>query len=137
MKNIRAIRQTPAFSLIEILIVIIVIVILSSLLIPQITSVREGAQVSVARQQQAELQTALGNWAVAQSSESGGLAAARAAYTGTKLALLQGYLQASTYASLSASGDNVTSDALNAANAYLQFSAWPLDGEPTVQWINR
>ncbi len=129
-------RQATAFSLIEILIVVVVIVILSSLLIPQITRVKEGAQISVARQQQTELQTALGNWIVAQSSGPGGLAAARAAYTGTKLSLLQDYLQAGTYAALSASGDNVTSAALDGANAHLQFSAWPLDGQPTVDWIN-
>lgn len=130
-------RNCSGFSLIEILIVIAVIAILSSLLIPQITQVKEGAQVSVARQQQVELQTALGNWVVANSSESGGLAAARAAYTGTKLALLQDYLQASTYASLTGSGDAVTSAALDSANASLQFSAWPLDGEPSVQWVNQ
>ncbi len=129
-------QRATAFSLIEILIVIIVIVILSSLLIPQISRVRESAQISVARQQQTELQTALGNWIVAQSSRPGGLAAARAAYTGTKLSLLQSYLQAGTYASLSGSGDNVTSAALDGANAHLQFSAWPLDGQPTVDWIN-
>lgn len=130
-------HRRAAFSLVEILIVIVVIVILSSLLIPQISRVKEGAQISVARQQQAELQTALGNWVVAQSSQPGGLAAARAAYTGTKLTLLQNYLQAATYASLSGSADSVTSAALDSANARLQFSAWPLDGQPTVDWVNK
>ena len=136
MSDSRGHRQATAFSLIEILIVIAVIAILSSLLIPQISRVKESAQISVARQQQTELQTALGNWVVAQSSGSGGLAAARAAYTGTKLSLLQNYLQAGTYASLSGSGDTVTSAALSAANAHLQFSDWPLDGQPTVDWVN-
>lgn len=138
MRDSRGHRQATAFSLIEILIVVAVLVILSSLLIPQITRVKEGAQISVARQQQAELQTALGNWIVAQSSRPGGLAAARAAYTGTKLSLLQDYLQAGTYASLSGSGDTVTSAALDSANAYLQFSDWPSSGhQPIVEWKNK
>ena len=71
MRRIRGRLDPSAFSLVEILIVIVVIVILSSLLIPQITRVKEGAQVSVARQQQVEIQTALGNWIAAKSSEPG------------------------------------------------------------------
>ena len=99
---------------------------------------RQSAHQALARQQQAELQSALGSWVVAKSSGPGGLAAARAAYSGTKLSLLQNYLQTSTYASLSGSGDTVTSAALDSANAYLQFSAWSVGGQqPTVQWINR
>jgi len=125
------------FHLIELLIVIAVIAILSALLIPQIKDVRENAQTSIARQQQAELQTALGNWIIAKSSGPGGLAAARSAFNGTKLALLQGYLQEGTYSSLSGNGDTVTSAALDGANAYLQFSSWSSDQQPTVQWINR
>lgn len=136
MRNhIGACRWT-AFSLIEILIVIVVIIILSSLLIPQITRVKESAQISVARQQQAELQTALGSWVAAKSAEPGGLAAARAAYTGSKLTLLRNYLQESTYNSLSGSGDTVTSAALDSVNASLEFSDWPLGGQPTVEWKN-
>lgn len=133
----RATHRSIGFSLIELLVVIVVLVILSSLLIPQITRVKEGAQDSIARQQQVELQTALGNWIAAKSSEPGGLAGARAAYTGTKLALLQNYLQAATYASLSGSGDTVTSAALSGANAHLEFSAWPSGGQPTVNWVNQ
>ncbi len=131
-----ALHGTRGFSLVEILIVIVVIVILSSLLIPQISKVKEGAQVSIARQQQVELQTALGNWIAAKSGEPGGLAEARAAYTaGPKLALLQNYLQAATYASLTNSGDTVTSAALNSANAQLEFSDWPVaEHQPIVEW---
>ncbi len=137
MTNGPGTQECSGFSLIEILIVIVVIVILSSLLIPQITQVKEGAQDSIARQQQVELQTALGNWIAAKSSEPGGLAGARAAYTGNKLALLQNYLQAATYASLSGSGDTVTSAALSGANARLEFSAWASGGQPTVNWVNQ
>jgi len=126
------------FSLVEVLVVIAVIGIVSALVLPQVMNVQSSASVSLARQQQAELQTALGNWIVAKSSGPGGLAAARSAYTGTKLALLQNYLQESTYASLAGSGDTVSSAALDSANAYLQFSAWSVGGQqPSVQWINR
>ena len=128
---------SKGFSLVEILLVVAIVALLSALLIPQVSNIRNGASLSVARQQQAELQTALGNWIVARSSGPGGLAAARAAYTGTKLALLQNYLQEATYSSLSGSGDTVTSAALDSANAYLQFSSWSVGQQPTVQWINR
>ena len=134
------IRATRAFSLVEILVVVAIITVLSSLLLPTILGTRKTAHEQVARQQQAELQTALSNWIIAQSSGSGGLAAARAAYNetgGAKLQLLQNYLQAATYSSLSGSGDTVGSAALDSAGAYLQFSDWTSGGQPTVQWINR
>lgn len=126
------------FSLVELLIVIAVLAILSALVIPQILRVRESAHLSTARQQQVELQTALGNWIVSQSSASGGLAAAKSAYTGNKLALLQNYLQPATYAALTGSGDDVSSAALEGAHAKLQFSSWPAGGgQPSVLWVNK
>ncbi len=130
-------RPEGAFSLVEMLVIIAVIAILSAVLIPQVFNLRSAAQVTTARQQQAELQTALGNWIVAKSSGPGGLAAAREAYTGTKLALLQGYLQEGTYSALSGDGDNVSSAALDGARAYLLFSSWSVGQQPTVQWVNR
>jgi type II secretory pathway pseudopilin PulG len=133
----RSSAKVAALSLVELLIVIAVIAILTSLLIPYISPMQRSTQEAVARQQQAQLQTALDNWIVARSSASGGLAAARAAYTGTKLALLQNYLQEATYASLSGNGDTVSSAALDGANASLQFSSWNVGQQPTVQWINR
>lgn len=119
------------------LVAIAVVGILSAVLIPQVFNLRSAAQVSTARQQQAELQTALGNWIVAKSSGAGGLAAARTAYTGTKLALLQSYLQEATYSALSGEGDNVTSAALDGAKAYLRFSSWNVGQQPIVEWVNR
>lgn len=130
-------RHYAAFSLVEVLVVVAVLGIMAALLIPYISPMRRGTQEAVARQQQAQLQTALDNWVVATSGGPGGLAAARAAYTGTKLALLQNYLQAATYANLYGDGDTVTSTALDAAGAYLQFSSWSTGQQPTVQWINR
>lgn len=124
-------------SLVEVLLVVALLGIVASLLIPYISPVRGSASQQIARQQQAQLQTALNNWVVATSGGPGGLAAARTAYTGTKLALLQNYLQTATYANLSGNGDTVTSAALDGANAYLQFSSWSTGQQPTVQWINR
>jgi len=128
------------FSLVEILLVVAVIAVISSILIPFFSPIRGAASGQVARQQQAELQTALSSWVIAQSGGPGGLAAARAAYngaTGPKLQLLQNYLQAATYSSLSGSGNAVTSSALASANAYLEFSEWIAGGQPTVQWFNQ
>jgi prepilin-type N-terminal cleavage/methylation domain-containing protein len=129
------------FSLLEILLVIALIAIISGLLIPEILGMRNQAQLVTARQQQAELQTALGNWIVAKSGDTGGLAGARAVYSshsGNKLQLLQNYLQAGTYAALVGNGDNVTSSALTGAKAYLRFSTWSAGGEqPNMEWINQ
>lgn len=136
----KGVATRAGFSLVEILVVVAILGTLAALLLPYISPVRGAASQQVARQQQAELQTALGNWIVAQSSGSGGLAAARAAYNGaagSKLQLLEKYLQTATYSGLSGSGNNVTSTALDNANAYLQFSDWTSGGQPTVQWINR
>lgn len=136
-----SLKSCKGMSLIEVLLVVALIGILGSLLIPYISPVRGSASQQIARQQQAEIQTALGNWIVAQSSGPGGLAAARAAYSshsGAKLQLLQNYLQPATYATLSGTGDNVTSSALTGANAYLQFSSWSTASQqPMVQWINQ
>ena len=128
------------FSLVEILIVVAVIGILLVMAISYVLGTAQYAKQVTARQQQAELQTALGNWIVARSSEPGGLAAARTAYSGAggaKLQLLQAYLQEATYASLKGIGDTVTSPALDGVNAYLQFSSWNSGQQPNVQWITR
>jgi prepilin-type N-terminal cleavage/methylation domain-containing protein len=134
-------RAHPAagLSLVEMLLVIAILGIIASLLIPYVSPMRGAASTQIARQQQAELQTALGSWIAAASSGPGGLAAARSAYgsAGGKLALLQNYLQPATYASLSGSGSTVTSAALTAAGASLQFSSWGVSGAPTVNWVGQ
>jgi prepilin-type N-terminal cleavage/methylation domain-containing protein len=123
-------------SLVELLVVIAIIAVLATLVIPNISSIRGGTNQAVARQQQAELQTALGSWAAAASAGPGGLAAARTAYNnaGSKLGLLQDYLQPATYAALTGSGSSVSSAALTASGASLQFSAWSVGGSPSVNW---
>ena len=125
-------------TLIELLIVIAVLAVLATLLIPYISPMQRATHETVARQQQVALQTALGNWISATSSQPGGLAGARSAYIGasSKLALLQSYLQPATYTALTANGNNVTSAALSGAGASLQFSDWGVGATPTVNWIN-
>jgi len=126
------------FSLVELLIVIAVIAVMATLMLPLVSGQRQSGQMVVARQQQAALQTALGNWVAAQSSLGGGLAAARNAYaTNTdKRAMLQNYLQPGTYAALQGNGSKVTSQALTASGASLHFSGWAVGGSPSIIWSN-
>jgi len=119
------------------LVVIAVIAIISAVLLPYVSPMRRASSEQIARQQQAELQTALGSWIAAASAGPGGLAAARTVYESppsSKLALLQNYLQPATYAAFSGSGNTVTSAALSAAGTSLQFSSWGVGGYPSVNW---
>ncbi len=127
-------HPASGMSLIELLVVVAIVAILSALLVPNIGPMRGATSTQIARQQQAELQTALGAWIAAESAKPGGLAAARAAYGSGSLDLLANYLQPATYANLSGSGSAVTSEALNEAGASLQFSAWG-SGGPSVNWV--
>jgi prepilin-type N-terminal cleavage/methylation domain-containing protein len=125
------------FSFFESLVVVAMLGIIATLLITYVSPMRETTSIQVARQQQAELQTALGAWIAAASSGPGGLAAARGSYSGagSKLGLLQAYLQPATYAALSGSGSSVSSEALAEAGASLQFSSWGVDNSPSVNWV--
>lgn len=118
--------------------VIAVIGVMLTMAIAYVVGAARTAKQTTARQQQAQLQTALGNWITAASSQSGGLAEARSTYSSTanKLTLLQNYLQATTYANLQGSGDTVTSAALTASGASLQFSSWTVGGSPSIIWVN-
>ena len=137
MDKVRKITTQNGLSLVELLIVIAIIAILATLVIPNVSSIRGATSEAVARQQQAELQTALGAWISASSAGPGGLAAARGAYNGagSKLGLLQNYLQPATYAALSGNGSSVSSEALAEAGASLQFSSWAVDSAPSVNWV--
>ena len=125
------------FSFFESLVVVAMLGVIATLLITYVSPMRETTSIQVARQQQAELQTALGAWIAATSSGPGGLAAARGSYNGagSKLGLLQAYLQPATYAALTASGSGVSSEALTEAGASLQFSSWGVDDSPSVNWV--
>lgn len=136
--NLAKRHGAEAFSLVEILVVVALIGILAAVALPYVSQITGQSSYLVARQQQAELQAALGNWIVAQSSQPGGIAAARDTYaTNNKIASLRDYLQASTYDSLSWNGTSVTTGALNAANAYLRFSSWSATNQPIVEWVSK
>jgi len=137
----RAPEATKAFSLVEVIIVVAVIGILATFIISSLSGSSEYANMVVARQEQAELQTALGNWIVATSSQPGGLAEARHQYTNeaNKLLLLSNYLQDATYQRLrlTSTGAVVRSPALTASKARLEFSSsWSATDAPSVNWIN-
>ena len=106
------------FSFFELLVVVAMLGVIATLLITYVSPMRETTSIQVARQQQAELQTALGAWIAATSSGPGGLAAARGSYNGagSKLGLLQAYLQPATYAALSGSGSSVSSNSSNCSS---------------------
>ena len=119
--------RTKAFSLIELLIVIAVIGIIGSLVLTSVTNAARDSNMVIARQQQVVLQEALNAWIIANSSGNVGLESTRQAYNaGNKLALLQGFLQKSTYDHFVpySSGNSVGSDAMEKAGVSLQFSSW-------------
>ena len=127
------------FSLVEALIVVSVIAVIATLVIVSIAGTADRASTIVARQQQAELQSALGAWIASAASGSNGLAGARQRYNdeANKLSLLSDYLQTDTFARLSNSGTEVDSTALSESRAKLYFSArWEAGDVPSVTWSN-
>lgn len=126
-------KSTPGFSLVEILLVVAVIGILSALAVSYVGGASDSSRLLVARQQQVQLQTALDAWISAQSSGTGGLGGAKAAYSTnatTMLAALGPYLRDPSI--FSASGGSVSSAALAALGKSLQFSSWTDNSYPKV-----
>lgn len=125
-----------AFTLIELLVVITVIGIMSALVITSITNAAQDSRWTVARQQQATLQTALNSWIAAQKS----ISSARATYGSNnaqgKLALLSNYLQPETFADFSSNSTTTTvgSSVLDKINHHLSFSTWTATNQPAVQF---
>jgi prepilin-type N-terminal cleavage/methylation domain-containing protein len=121
------------FSLVELLITIAVIGIVSGFAISQMQGGNQQARLTVARQQQMQLQNALDSWIVAQSSGSAGLAGAKAAYTSDANAMLSAvspYLRDPGI--FNASNGGISSDALAGIGKSLQFSAWSSSSYPKV-----
>lgn len=134
--------RQQGFSLVELLVTIAVIAILTGLVITSISNAAGDARMVTARQQQAVLQDALNAWISAASSGAGSLSSAQATYSAAttpaaKLALLQNYLQADSYAHFTANSTatQIRSDAMTKAGVYLQFSAWVGTGYPSVEMI--
>lgn len=126
--------NSGAFSLIELLVVICVIGILSALIIASISNASRDSRWTVARQQQATLQTALNAWVTTNTS----IASARAIYNGTdasgKLAMLSNYLQPESFADFlsNSASSSVRSRILNQLGYGLTFSEWNLTNQPSV-----
>lgn len=121
------------FSLVELLVVVAAIAIFSGLAISYVGGASESSRLVVARQQQVQLQTALDAWIAAQSSGTGGLAAAKSAYSSSASAMLSAlapYLREPGI--FSASGGGVSSSALSGAGKTLQFSSWSDGSYPKV-----
>jgi prepilin-type N-terminal cleavage/methylation domain-containing protein len=130
----RNLLNSRAFSLIELLVVICVIGILSALIIASISNASRDSRWTVARQQQATLQTALNAWVTTNTS----IASARAIYNGTdasgKLAMLSNYLQPESFADFlsNSTSSSVRSRILNQLGYGLTFSEWNLTNQPSV-----
>lgn len=130
-------NQSRAFTLVEILVVILAIGILSGLAISYVGGASEQASTVVARQQQAQLQSALDSWITAQSSGTAGLASARSLYSTDaevmfpEIAL---YLRDATnvffFPTNGVSG--VSSDSLARIKKVLTFSDWADGSYPRI-----
>jgi len=123
----------PAFSLPELLVVVAAIAILSGLAISYVGGASENSRLLVARQQQVQLQTALDAWIVKASSGTGGLAAAKSAYSSDASAMLSTlapYLREPGI--FNVSGGGVSSAALSGTGKTLQFSSWTDGSYPKV-----
>lgn len=117
----------------EILVVILAIGILSGLAISYVGGASEQASTVVARQQQAQLQSALDSWITARSSGTAGLASAKSLYsTDAEVMLpeLSLYLRDPDIFRVSAEG--VSSDSLAKIGRALQFSTWDEGSYPKV-----
>lgn len=127
------VHHLPGFSLVELLVVVAAIAIFSGLAISYVGGASESSRLVVARQQQVQLQTALDAWIAARSSGTGGLAAAKSAYSSSASAMLSAlapYLREPGI--FSASGGGVSSSALSGAGKTLQFSSWSDGSYPKV-----
>jgi prepilin-type N-terminal cleavage/methylation domain-containing protein len=133
-------KHLRGFSLVEMLITIMVIGILTGFIITSISNASSDARTVIARQQQAVLQEALNAWVAASSSGTSSLTTvtttyANAATATAKLALLQNYLQAGTYAELTnnSTTSRVQSDAMKKSGVWLEFSGWTTASYPMVE----
>ena len=132
--------RASAFTLIELLLVIAVIGIMSALIVAAITNTASDARMVLARQQQAVFQEALNAWISSASSGTNSLQDARTTYNNqataaAKLALIQDYLDPSTYSHFTGFTTNTAqlqSDAMRKEGVYLQFTSWATNAYPRV-----
>lgn len=114
--------------------------VMASLVITAISNAAFDSRDVLARQQQAVVQQALNSWIARNSSGNLDLATARTAYNGAatglaKLALLQPYLDTSTYEHLTnftTNANQIASDAMIRNGLYLEFTTWDTNTYPRV-----
>ena len=113
---------------------------MSALIVAAISNTSSDARMVLARQQQAVFQEALNAWISSASSGTNSLQDARTTYNNqptalAKLALIQNYLDPSTYAHFTEYTTNAAllqSDAMRKEGAYLQFTSWATNAYPRV-----
>lgn len=124
-----------AFTFTEILLVIAIIGIMSAIVLTTVGNATQDSRLTVARQQQVALQTALNAWIAGQASTNT-ISTVRSTYTAAtdKLTLLTAYL-GSNSVTFSNSSNQVRTDALQKSGKYLTFSTWTTNTFPIVNML--
>lgn len=133
-------RRRRAFTLVELLFVIAIIAIMASLVISAFSNASADAREVLIRQQQAVVQEAINSWIAHRSAAPRSLATAKTEYNAAttglaRLALVQDYLDAATYAHLVANTsdpDAIRSDAMVKTARHLAITAWADGSYPKV-----
>ncbi|RBP37382.1 prepilin-type N-terminal cleavage/methylation domain-containing protein [Roseimicrobium gellanilyticum] len=141
--------SVSGFTFVEALVTIAILGIMASILIGAFSSVSTDASRTIARQQQAAIQSALNAWVNGDSNRMVGTSTKpktieeiRTAYNAAltskaRLALISGYLDADTFTHINDSTLNsgkIKSDALNIIKSYIMLPDWTTtDGYPKVQ----
>ena len=136
-------QSSPAFSLIELLIVIAIIGVMASMVIAAFSNATQDARSVVALQQQAVLQEALNTWITRVSSGTGSISGARDTYTAAatsqaKFNLFKSYLNDTSVAHLAAHptvSDALATSEMTKTGKYVKFSTWTAGDYPKVQLL--
>ncbi|MEM9479657.1 MAG: type II secretion system protein [Verrucomicrobiota bacterium] len=139
----KASKRQNGFTLIEMLLVLAIISVMAGLVINAFSNATNDSRNTIARQQQATLQSALNNWISQEIRGTTTLADARNTYnyvggnpSGTKLtslqrlALIEDYLDSDAYSHLVAnsSASQVRSSAMSKTGQWVTFGDWATTG---------
>jgi prepilin-type N-terminal cleavage/methylation domain-containing protein len=135
-------RKTPAFTLIEMLIVLAIIGVLAAIIISQIANATFETRRIVSRQQQVVLQTAVSSW-IMQNTTTQPINSVRTAYntaadSKARLALVGGYLDPDVYAHFMSQTTDVAkvqSDAMKRAGKWIELPDWSSGSYPRVNLL--
>ncbi|MEM0897543.1 MAG: type II secretion system protein [Verrucomicrobiota bacterium] len=136
-------KQRNGFTLIEMLLVLAIIAVMAGLVINAFSNATNDSRNTIARQQQATLQSALNNWISQEVRGTTTLADARNTYNYVggnpanakltsiqRLALIQDYLDSDAYAHLIANstGTQIRSSAMSKTSQWVVFGDWATTG---------